>query len=264
MRGLQQRLGTLPQLSVWRVIPSSAQRSPTFVSGCPIEAAARRSLGGVILNGRPPLRPRARAGPVRRWCARRSARARTQQASRRSGTPVFGGSRGVDRGALPGEHLNPTPRAVRSCTVLTGWCRLRPSRSGFQTTSVSPSLSNGRSACSCDRPMIGAPSSPRSARNRSTPGVRRLVARMSYRACAAAGSSRAVRSAFLMVAGDEIPSLGVGIAWPLVGRWPSWTGRAGAGRTGWPRPLNVLSSSNSKLPDAVDLERVVRPAYDCF
>ena len=43
------------------MIPSSVQRSPTLVSGWPMEAVARRSLAGVILKGRPPLRPRARA-----------------------------------------------------------------------------------------------------------------------------------------------------------------------------------------------------------
>jgi hypothetical protein len=42
-------------------MPSSSQRSPTLVSGCPIAAMASRSLAAVILNGRPPFRPRARA-----------------------------------------------------------------------------------------------------------------------------------------------------------------------------------------------------------
>lgn len=41
--------------------PSSLHRSLMLVSGCPMDAAARRTLAGVILNGRPPVRPRARA-----------------------------------------------------------------------------------------------------------------------------------------------------------------------------------------------------------
>jgi len=40
-------------------MPSSVHRSPTLVAGWPMEAAARRSLAGVVLKGRPPLRPRA-------------------------------------------------------------------------------------------------------------------------------------------------------------------------------------------------------------
>jgi len=35
--------------------------------------------------------------------------------------------------------LSPTPRAVRSRTVLTSWCRFQPSRSDFHTTSYFPS-----------------------------------------------------------------------------------------------------------------------------
>jgi hypothetical protein len=33
----------------------------TFVSGLPIEAIASRTFAGVIVNGRPPVRPRERA-----------------------------------------------------------------------------------------------------------------------------------------------------------------------------------------------------------
>ena len=47
--------------SVCRVMPNSSQRSPIFVSGWPMAALAKRSLAVVILNGRAPLRPRARA-----------------------------------------------------------------------------------------------------------------------------------------------------------------------------------------------------------
>src|SRR5262245_30049748 len=42
-------------------MPSSRHKSPTFVSRLPIAAVASRSLAGVILGLRPPLRPRARA-----------------------------------------------------------------------------------------------------------------------------------------------------------------------------------------------------------
>jgi len=36
-------------------------KGATLVSGLPMDAIAKRNLAGVILNGRPPLRPRARA-----------------------------------------------------------------------------------------------------------------------------------------------------------------------------------------------------------
>ena len=42
-------------------MPSSLQSSLTFVLGLPIEAIASRTFAGVIVNGRPPVRPRARA-----------------------------------------------------------------------------------------------------------------------------------------------------------------------------------------------------------
>ena len=38
----------------------------------------------------------------------------------------------------PVSTRRPTPRADRSCTVLTRWARVRPRRSSFQTTSTSP------------------------------------------------------------------------------------------------------------------------------
>jgi HNH endonuclease len=58
-----------------RVIPSSRQRSPTFVSGLPIARMASRSLAGVIFGLQPPLRPRARAEA-------RPARVRSEMRSR--------------------------------------------------------------------------------------------------------------------------------------------------------------------------------------
>lgn len=42
-------------------MPSSWHKSLTLVSGCPIAAMVSRSLAAVILNGRPPFLPRARA-----------------------------------------------------------------------------------------------------------------------------------------------------------------------------------------------------------
>ena len=42
-------------------MPSSLHSSFILVSGFPTAAIAKRSLAVVILNGRPPLRPRARA-----------------------------------------------------------------------------------------------------------------------------------------------------------------------------------------------------------
>ena len=69
--GRSSPLGETCRYRVWRVTPSSVQRSPTLVSGWPIEAVARRSLAGVILKGdRLCGRGRGRR-PGRRWCVRR-------------------------------------------------------------------------------------------------------------------------------------------------------------------------------------------------
>ena len=46
----------------------------------------------------------------------------------------------------PVSTFRPTPRAVRSCTVLIKWRKSRPSLSSFQTASVSPSRSALRQA----------------------------------------------------------------------------------------------------------------------
>ena len=56
--------GATWRYSVCRVMPSSLQRGAISVSGLPIAAWARRSFAGVILNGAPPLRPRARAAAM--------------------------------------------------------------------------------------------------------------------------------------------------------------------------------------------------------
>ena len=47
------------------MIPSSLQRLPTLVSGFPMDAWARRTFAGVMVKGRPPVRPRARAAAKR-------------------------------------------------------------------------------------------------------------------------------------------------------------------------------------------------------
>ena len=47
----------------------------------------------------------------------------------------------------PASTRRPTPRADRSCTVLTRWARLRPRRSSFQTTSTSPPSAGRASSC---------------------------------------------------------------------------------------------------------------------
>ena len=79
-----------------------------MVSDWPIEAVARRSLAGVILNGRPPLRPRARAEASPAVVAFGDQLA--FELGQRGEDPEYelaGGGGGVDRGALPGEHLQP-------------------------------------------------------------------------------------------------------------------------------------------------------------
>ena len=61
-------------------MPSSWHKAPTLVSGLPIAAIASRSLAGVILGRRPPLRTRARAeaNPAR---VRSDIRSRSNSAS---------------------------------------------------------------------------------------------------------------------------------------------------------------------------------------
>jgi hypothetical protein len=51
----------------------------------------------------------------------------------------------------PVNPFNPTPRLVRSCTVLMRWRRSRPSRSSFHTTSVSPARRALRAAAQVKR-----------------------------------------------------------------------------------------------------------------
>jgi mercuric reductase len=139
----QTPLGEICRYRVCRVMPSSRHRSPTLVSGCPIAAIARRSLAAVILNGRPPFRPRARADAkpamVRSAINSRSNSANAAKMPKTSLPAAVVVSMAAP---WPVNTLRPMPRAVRSCTVLMRWRKSRPSRSSFHTTSVSP----GRSA----------------------------------------------------------------------------------------------------------------------
>ncbi len=123
-------------------MPSSAHKDPTFVSGLPMAAMASRSLAGVIFGLRPPLRPlaRAEARPAR---VRSEIKSRSNSA-REAKMPKISLPAGVVvsiAAPWPVSTLRPMPRFVRSCTTFTRCRRLRPRRSSFQTTSVSPFLS---------------------------------------------------------------------------------------------------------------------------
>jgi len=131
-------VGETCRYSVERVIPNSRHKDPTLVSGFPMDAIANRSFAGVILGRRPPFRPRARAeaSPAR---VRSEIRSRSNSA-REAKIPKTSLPEGVVvsiAAPWPVRTFKPMPRVVRSCTAFTRWRRLRPSRSSFQTTSVS-------------------------------------------------------------------------------------------------------------------------------
>jgi hypothetical protein len=88
---------------VCRVIPSSWQSSLTFVSGLPIDAMASRTFAGVILKGRPPFRPRARADA-------RLARVRSEASPRGAGS-----GHPDPRGAHRDGGLRAVPAADGAC-----------------------------------------------------------------------------------------------------------------------------------------------------
>ena len=132
--------------------PSSRQSAPTSVSGLPIVAMANRSLAAVIFGLWPPLRPRARAdaSPAR---VRSEISERSKSASD-ANMPKISFPAGVVvsmAAPCPVSTLKPTPRSVRSCTVLIRCRRSRPRRSSFQITSVSPCRRACRHAASPGR-----------------------------------------------------------------------------------------------------------------
>ncbi|AJW93587.1 hypothetical protein BM43_7643 (plasmid) [Burkholderia gladioli] len=96
-------------------------------------------MAAVILNGRPPFRPRARAEArpaiVRSAINSRSNSARAAKMPKTSLPAAVVVSMAAP---CPVNTFKPMPRPVRSCTVLMRCRRSRPSRSSFHTTSVSP------------------------------------------------------------------------------------------------------------------------------
>src|SRR5665647_1386886 len=94
-----------------------------------MEAIASRTFAGVIVNGRPPVRPRARAEArpaiVRSEINSRSKSARAAKIPKTSLPAAVVVSIAAP---WPVRTLRPMPRAVRSWTVLTRWCRSRPTR----------------------------------------------------------------------------------------------------------------------------------------
>jgi len=108
-----------------------------LVSGFPIAAWARRSLAGVILGLRPPLRPRARAdASPARVRSQINSRSNYASAAKIPKTSFPAGVVVSMAAPWPLRTFSPTPRAVRSWMVLTRWRRLCPRRSSFQTTRV--------------------------------------------------------------------------------------------------------------------------------
>ena len=118
----------------------------------PTAAMARRTLAGVILNGRTPVLPRARAAAspatVR---SEMSARSNSAKAAKIPKTSFPDAVVVSIEAPSPVSTLRPMPRSVRSWTVLTRWRRSRPSRSSFHTRSVSPFRSAFRQAANCGR-----------------------------------------------------------------------------------------------------------------
>ncbi len=89
-----------------------------------------------------------------RSSARGSARARTRARAAKMPNTNLPAAVVVSIAApWPVSTRNPMPRALRSCTTLTRWRRLRPRRSSFHTTSVSP----GRRALRTRRVRDGRP-----------------------------------------------------------------------------------------------------------
>lgn len=152
--GRSSPVGEIWRYNVCLVIPSSWHRLDTVVSDWPIAAMAKRSLALVILNGRPPLRPRARA-EANPAMVRSEINSRSNSASAakmpNTSLPAAVVSMAVP---CPLITLRPISRRDKSCTVLMRCRRSRPSRSSLHITRVSPGRSAfrqavrpGRSSC---------------------------------------------------------------------------------------------------------------------
>jgi hypothetical protein len=99
-------------------MPSSVQSSPTLVSGLPMDAIARRSFAGVILYGRPPVHPRARAEA--RPARVRSAINSLSNSARAAKMPKISFPAGVvvsNAAPWPERTFKPIPCVVSSCTI---------------------------------------------------------------------------------------------------------------------------------------------------
>lgn len=118
----------------------------------PMAAMARRTLAGVILYGRPPVRPRARAdarpATVRSEMRERSNSARAAKIPNTSLPEAVVVSMAAPS---PVRTFSPMSRSVRLWTVFTRWRRSRPNRSSFHTKRVSPAFMTFRQAASCGR-----------------------------------------------------------------------------------------------------------------
>ena len=123
------------------MIPSSRQRSFTTVSLLLIAAIARFTFAGVIVCRRPPRRPRARAAinPAR-VLSDISARSYSARAAKILNTSFPSGMVVSMLAPCPFSTLRDTSLAWKSSITFTKSDRFLPSRSSFQTSSVSPFL----------------------------------------------------------------------------------------------------------------------------
>src|ERR1019366_7817382 len=102
-------------------------------------AMAKRNLAEVILYWPPPLRPRARADAKPTLVRSETSSSSTSaSAAKMPNTSLPSGVAVLIDAPCPVSTWKPTPLAVRSCTVLIRWRRLRPRRSSFHTRSRSP------------------------------------------------------------------------------------------------------------------------------
>ena len=100
---------------------------------------AKSNFSGVILYWPPPLQPRVRTDAKPTLVRSEiSARSNLAKAEKMTNTCWPSGVLVLMEALCPVNPCKPTPLLVCSCTVLMRWCKLRPRRSSFHTSSVSP------------------------------------------------------------------------------------------------------------------------------
>ena len=168
-----------------RVIPSSLQRSPTFVSFCPIAAIARRPLAGVILNGRPPVLPSSPCSSCGKPgdCALRDERPlELEESGKDSEAELPRCLRGVDKAdrsgrnsssPVPSKSRQLIPGAVASMSPQPGRARCGRGASPADRTHSPGHCSRGTES---NKPRPPAAPRPHLSRARASPPRRSLPA----------------------------------------------------------------------------------------